>query len=86
MNLILILAALLFVMDGNEHPIAIGVGRTWNFLLFVCVCSLRIMGSQNWWFGDPRTLRNTHPNPSISKGPMILRALKLEMTIQVFGL
>ena len=33
-----------------------------------------------------RTLRKTHPNPSISKGPMILRALNLEMTIQVFGL
>ena len=30
--------------------------------------TLRIMGSQNWWFGDPRTLLN----PSI-RGSMILR-------------
>ena len=26
--------------------------------------NLRIMGSQNWWFGDPRPLQKTHPNPS----------------------
>ena len=36
--------------------------------------TLRIMGSQNWWFGDPRTLQKTHPNPSFWEGPMILRA------------
>ena len=35
--------------------------------------TLRIMGSQNWWFGDPRTLRHTHPNPSFLEGPIILR-------------
>ena len=27
--------------------------------------SLGIMGSQNWWSGDPRTLRKTGSNPSI---------------------
>ena len=27
------------------------------------------MGSQNRWFGDPRTLRHTHPNPSFLEGP-----------------
>ena len=26
--------------------------------------TLRIMGSQNWWFGDPKTLRNTESNLS----------------------
>ena len=33
--------------------------------------ALRIMGSQNWWFGDPSC---THPNPSKIGGlPVILR-------------
>ena len=29
----------------------------------------RIMGSQNWWFGDARTLRKTESKPSFSEGP-----------------
>ena len=37
--------------------------------------ALRIMGSQNWWFGDPRPLRKTHPNPSFSQGPEIRRVV-----------
>ena len=27
------------------------------------VITLRIMGSQNWWFGDPRTLRKNRVKP-----------------------
>ena len=30
---------------------------------------LRIMGSQNWWFGDPRTVRHTGSSPSFLEGP-----------------
>ena len=26
-------------------------------------------GSQNWWFGDPRTLLKTESNPSFLEGP-----------------
>ena len=29
--------------------------------------------SSHWWFGDPRPLRKTHPNPSKSQGPVIVR-------------
>jgi len=32
------------------------------------VITVRIVGSQNWWFGDPRPLRKTHPNPSKKQG------------------
>ena len=34
---------------------------------------LGIMGSQNWWFGDPRTLRKNQSQKPLSEGPMILR-------------
>ena len=39
--------------------------------------NLRIMRSQNWWFGDPRTLRKTGSNLSILEDPMILKAKSL---------
>ena len=37
-------------------------GGVWMSRVFV---ALRIMGSQNWWFRDPRNLRHTDSNPSI---------------------
>ena len=43
-----------------------GVYGGYNPLTNDLLSSLRIMASQNWWFGDPRPLRKTHPNPSIA--------------------
>ena len=38
--------------------------------------TLRIMGSQNQWFGDPKEpCKKTHPNPSVLEGPVILRVM-----------
>ena len=34
------------------------------------------MGSQNWWFGDPKPLQKTHPKPSLLQGSVILRVRK----------
>ena len=41
----------------------------------LCPKNHDIMGSKNWWFGDPRPLRKTHPNkPLFFAGlPVILR-------------
>ena len=47
------------------------VTTVWQtFILFIAP---RIMRPQNWWFGDPRPLRKTHPNSSFSQSyPVIL--------------
>ena len=56
----------------------------WFVVIIVLVCyfmlfgfilfSLRIRGSQNWWFVDPRFLRKkTESNPSIGGSQLILR-------------
>ena len=42
--------------------------------LSISICTtLRLMASQNWWFGDPKDPCYTHPNPSFLEGPVILR-------------
>ena len=47
--------------------------------------ALRIMGSQNWWFGDPRTLRHTDSNPSFWQGyrfkPLFLAGLPVILRV-----
>ena len=53
---------------GNQchlHILSILVFFWLNEILSDNSIPLRIMWSQNWWFGDPRPLRKTHPNPSI---------------------
>ena len=62
--------------EERRAPLEVQEDRKFNGLglkKIIILVTLRIMGSQNWWFGDPRPLRNTHPNPSFLQGPVILR-------------
>ena len=58
------------VINGCNRE-AIWIAHCCDWVKFWCVflyflCALRIMGSQNWWFGDPRPCY-AHPNPSIGE-------------------
>ena len=64
--------------DGNLPQIGVKTKNIWNHQLelharFVLFFALRIMWSQNWWFGRPRTLQPTGSSPSFWEGLMILR-------------